>query len=200
MDTAEKLFRIKELRKQAALRGEPVLREKSFDLLLETVKRFNPFRVLEIGVNEGLTSEAILVTVPGARVTGIEISEEKAAAAKKNYAAFGVNDRAKVFIGDAAEVLPMLTGEYDFVFLDGPKGHYAEYLEYIEQVLVKGGVLFCDNVLYRGYLSGEKKVPHKHATIKHSLEKFTARVTDEKIFYTKIYDIEDGVSVSVKLV
>lgn len=200
MGVSESLLRIKELRKSAALRGEPVLREKSFDLLLETVKKHRPKRVLEIGVNEGLTSAAILVTEESACVTGIEISEEKAAAAKKNYAAFCVDKRAKIFIGDAAEVLPMLTGEYDFVFLDGPKGHYAEYLEHIEQVLVKGGVLFCDNVLYRGYLSGKKKVPHKHATIKHSLERFTARVTDENVFRTKIYDIEDGVSVSVKLV
>ena len=120
----EKLNEIIKLRKDAALRGEPVLREASFALLLETIEKYNPKRILEIGTNEGLSSSAMLVVAENARLTGIEIDEDKVDIAKSNYRIFGVSGRAKIFCGDACDIIPALSGEYDFIFLDGPKGHY----------------------------------------------------------------------------
>ena len=35
--------------------------------------------------------------------------------AKENYKLFGVEDRAKIFLGDASEIIPILTGKYDFI-------------------------------------------------------------------------------------
>ena len=65
--------------------------------------------------------------------------------------------------------------------------------------VVLGGVLFADNVLYRGYVGKDKKAPHRHATIKHSIENFLDRVTKDKRLKTVVYEIEDGVSVTEKL-
>ena len=115
------IIRLREDAKQA---GEPVLRDKSFELLLKTVKEERPKKILEIGVNLGLSGIAMLLSEPNASLTGIEIDEEKIALAKNNYIRFGVEKRAKIFQGDASEIIPVLTGEYDFIFLDGPKGHY----------------------------------------------------------------------------
>ena len=191
--------RVYELRKRAKEKGEPVLREQSFNLLIDTVKEKRPQRILEIGVNVGLSGIAMLLTSPSSRLTGIEIDEEKIKIAKSNYELFGLKDRVKIFNGDAKEIIPLITGKYDFIFLDGPKGHYYEYLPFLLSALSKGGVLFADNVLFRGYVKGDKKVPHRYATIKHSLEKFLTELTENKTLKTVIYDIEDGVSVSEKL-
>ena len=195
----EKLNKIIKLRKDAALRGEPVLREASFALLLETIEKSNPKRILEIGTNEGLSSSAMLVVAENARLTGIEIDEDKVDIAKSNYRIFGVSGRAKIFCGDACDIIPVLSGEYDFIFLDGPKGHYYRFLPDLLRVLSVGGVLFADNVLFRGYVDGTVKRPHRFATTKHSMENFIKEITARNDLSTVIYKIEDGVSVTEKL-
>ena len=191
--------RIYELRKQAMDDGEPVLRPKSFELLLETVKNKKPKRILEIGVNRGLSGIAMLLKSTNSKLSGIEIDEEKIAIAKENYKNFGVSDRAKIFQGDASEIIPVLTGEYDLIFLDGPKGHYYEYLPHLLSVLTVGGVLFADNVLFRGYVGDRVKTPHRFNTTKRSMENYLNAVTNSKDLKTQIVDIEDGVSITEKL-
>ena len=191
--------RLLELREQAKSVGEPVLRDKSFELLLKTVEKKQPLKLLEIGVNRGLSGIGMLLSSPKATLAGIEIDEDKIKIAKGNYAEFGVRDRAKIFYGDASEIIPVLTGEYDFIFLDGPKGHYYEYLPNLLAVLSKGGILFADNVLFRGYVGGKVKTPHKFNTTKNSMERFLKAITTDNNLKTQIYEIEDGVSITEKL-
>ena len=191
--------RVITLREKAKLAGEPILRDKSFDLLLETVRENKPQKILEVGVNLGLSSIAMLLTEPTATLSGIEIDEERVALSKENYKQFGVLDRAKIFQGDASEIIPVLTGEYDLIFLDGPKGHYYEYLPHLLSVLKVGGILFADNVLFRGYVGDKVKTPHRFATTKHSMEKFLKAITESPDLQTQIYDIEDGVSITKRI-
>lgn len=192
--------RIYKLREIAKLNNEPILRDKSFELLLQTVKDKTPVKILEIGVNLGLSGIAMLLTSTDATLSGIEIDEEKIALAKANYIEFKVENRAKIFQGDASEIIPVLTGEYDFIFLDGPKGHYFEYLPNLLAVLKKGGILFADNVLFRGFVNGKVKTPHRYNTTKNSMEKFLNAITNCKNLKTVVYDIEDGVSITEKLI
>jgi len=191
--------RIIELREKAKADGNPVLRDKSIELLLEIVKNARPERILEIGVNVGLTGTAMLLESPSSQLTGVEIDEDIIRKAKQNYKAFGVETRAKIFTGDASEIIPVLTGEYDLIFLDGPKGHYFEYLPYLLSVLKVGGFLVADNVLFRGYVFSKEKTPRRYNTTKNQMEKFINAITSDANLQTKIYDIEDGVSVSKRI-
>lgn len=191
--------RIIALRNEAKANGEPVLRDQSFAVLLSTVKENAPKSILEIGVNVGLSGIAMLLTEKNARLTGIEIDEQKIAIAKENYRTFGVDDRAKIFQGDASEIIPILTGEYDFIFLDGPKGHYYEYLPHLLSILKVGGVLFADNVLFRGYVGDKVKTPHRFNTTKHSMENYLNAITTNENLSTTIMDIEDGISITKRV-
>ena len=191
--------RIYVLREQAKRAGEPILREKSFELLIEKVKEKQPKKILEIGVNRGLSGIAMLLNSKNATLSGIEIDEQKVVVAKENYKKFGVQDRAKIFQGDASMIIPVLTGEYDFIFLDGPKGHYFEYLPHLLSVLAVGGVLFADNVLFRGYVGDKVKTPHRFATTKHSMENYLNAITTDENLKTEIIDIEDGLSITEKI-
>lgn len=191
--------RIFALREEAKSAGEPVLRDKSFELLLRIVEEKQPQRILEIGVNRGLSGIAMLLTCRNARLTGIEIDEERILIAKNNYKLFSVDERAKIFQGDASRIIPLLTGKYDFIFLDGPKGHYFEYLPHLLASLNVGGVIFADNVLFRGYVGDKVKTPHRFATTKHSMENYISAVTADINLKTKIYDVEDGVCVTEKI-
>ncbi len=187
------------LREQAKENGEPVLRNESFNILLKNVKKYKPKKILEIGVNLGYSGIAMLLSSGESILTGIEIDEEKIVKAKENYKIFGVDSRAKIFQGDASEIIPVLTGSYDFIFLDGPKGHYYEYLPHLLSVLNVNGVLFADNVLFRGYVGDKVKTPHRFATTKHSMENFLNSITTNKDLQTEIIDIEDGLSITKKI-
>ena len=191
--------KIRIYRAQSISEGRPILKEKSFELLMQTVISQQPKSILEIGVNSGITGIARLMHCGEASLTGIEIDEDNAALAKNNYKEFNVQNRAKIFIGDASEIIPVLTGEYDLIFLDGPKSHYHEYLPHLLSVLKKGGILFADNVLFRGYVKGDVKTPHKYNTIKNGLIKFLKAITEDDTLESKIYEIEDGVSITKKL-
>lgn len=191
------LNQVKILRTQARAAGNPVLRDGTFDFLVNLAEKKRPRKILEVGVNVGLTGAALLLVCPDSALTGIEISESLSAAAKENYKRFGVDSRAKIFTGDASAIIPVLTGKYDLIFLDGPKGHYYEYLPYLKDALNVGGVLFADDVAFHGYIKGD--APRKHSTIKRSIENYLSAVTRDKDFLTRVYDTEDGFCVSEKL-
>lgn len=192
----EKLY---ELREKAKEIGEPILRDQSFELLMKLVRERKPKKILEVGVNLGLSSIGMLLESQASTLSGIEISEEKARQALENFKAFGVDKRAKIFLGDAMEIIPILSGEYDLIFLDGPKGHYYEFLPNLLSVLNKGGILFADNVLFRGYVDGKVKTPHRFNTTKNSMERFLNALTTSENLKTEIIDLEDGISITEKL-
>ena len=191
--------RIYQERKIAKEKGEPILREQSFEILLDLVRKKQFKSILEIGTNVGLTGIAMLKSCESAKLTGIEIDEEKVKIATENYKKFGVDNRAKIFIGDAGEILSQLTAKYDLIFLDGPKGHYFRYLQDLLPALNVGGILFADNVLFRGYVNSNLKTPKRYNTTKYSMQNFIKAITEDKNLRTQILDIEDGISITEKL-
>lgn len=193
------LTELKNERKLAKENGHPVLREQSFELLLKIVREKSPTRILEIGTNVGLSGIAMLLENQNAHLTGIELDQDIATTAKLNYKRYGVENRTTLFVGDADEIIPMLEGPFDLIFLDGPKSHYAEYLPYLKNLLNKGGTLFADNVLFFGYVLNGKKPPHKHATIINGLRKYLNDLGNDKELKTTLFDIEDGVAITEKL-
>jgi predicted O-methyltransferase YrrM len=66
-------------------------------------------------------------------------------------------------------------------------------------VLKVGGVLFADNVLFRGYVGDKVKTPHRFNTTKHSMERFLSAITTNDNLSSQIIDIEDGISITEKI-
>lgn len=196
LNTDERLISLREKSKQ---RDIPIIRDKSFNLLLTVVSMLSPKSILEIGTANGCSGIGMLLEAPSARLTGIEINEDIVLEAKQNLKDFGLSDRARFFVGDANEIIPQLTGKYDFIFLDGPKGHYKQYLPWLLPLLNAGGVLFADNVLFRGLVDGTQKGSKRNNTIIYSMRAFLEEVSKDKNLKTTVLDIEDGVSISLKI-
>ena len=133
-------------RSEALENGIPVADDETLQFLLLTLQMSQPKKILEIGTAVGLSGVAMLQQLPTAKLTTMELDEERYQEAKKNFKEFGVEDRVTAHLGDAAEILAMMDGEYDFIFLDGPKAQYEKYLFDIKRLLTKGGVLFADDV------------------------------------------------------
>ncbi len=184
-------------RKQALERGIPVADDETLNFLLVTLAATSPTRILEIGTAVGLSSVAMLKACPDARLTTMELEEERYLEAKKNFADFGVENRVNAYLGDAGEILSMMNGEFDFVFLDGPKAQYEKYLFDLKRLMRKGAVLFADDVLLYGWVSGVEPTPQKRHSIVDKIRSYLDTVTKDKDFVTSVLDVGDGVAISV---
>ncbi len=205
MDFLESLNRktvgdMAEMRKNAYGEHIPVLFSETERLLDVLVRMKQPRKILEIGTAIGFSGILMLKAAPLATLNTIEKLTDSADAARENFRKYGVSDRVNLFEGDAGEIIPMLTGSYDFIFMDGPKGQYPEFYPYLKKLLVSGGVLVCDNVLYKGLVENiPENKRHKHITIARNLHVFLEIISNDPEMSTVTLKIGDGVSVSVKM-
>jgi predicted O-methyltransferase YrrM len=184
-------------RKDALARGIPVADDETLQYLLVTLAMAKPKRILEIGTAVGLSSVAMLLACPEAKLTTMELEEERYVEAKENFAHFGVTDRVTAHLGDAGEILAMMDGEFDFVFLDGPKAQYEKYLFDLKRLMKTGAVLFADDVLLYGWVSGEEPTPQKRHSIVDKIRSYLQTITSDKDFITSVLNVGDGVALSV---
>ena len=187
--------RLRLLRERAKEGRDPTCADETLDLLLQTAERFRPANVLEIGAAEGLTSVALCLNA-GARVTAIELDTERAAAARRHFTAFGVKSQAELLEGDAGEILPLLQGEYDMIFLDGPKVQYARYLPDCKRLLKRGGMLFSDDVLLFGWVRGEP--PKKRRMLVEHIRAYLQMLEADPELETEVLELGEGLAVSRK--
>ena len=189
--------RIAKLRAEALARDIPVADDETLQFLLLTVTALQPKRILEIGTAVGLSGSAMLLACPNAKLTTMELEEERYLEAKANFEQLGVKDRVTAHLGDAGEILAMMDGDYDFVFLDGPKAQYEKYLFDLKRLMKTGATLFADDVLLYGWVSGEEPTPQKRHSIVDKIRSYLDTVTKDKDFITSVLDIGDGVALSV---
>ena len=175
----------------------PVLLPETAAFLRQMVYLAQPKKILEIGTAIGYSGHVILSACQGHLYT-IEADEKSLSKANEFFAQSGYRDRVTTYLGDANEIVPMFSGQFDFIFLDGPKTRYIQYLPYLKRMLSPGGILLCDNVLFNGMVSGESQVVKKKATIVNALDLFLRTVTSDQDFLTSILPVGDGVSLSIK--
>lgn len=191
---------LQELLRYARQRYIPVMLDDTRQLLFDVVSRCRPKRILEIGTAIGYSGIIMLTASPLATLNTIELDEQVANIARQNFQKAEMSDRVNLFVGDAKEIVTLLTGSYDFIFMDGPKGQYEVFLPYLTEVLEVGGTLVCDNVLYKGLAENvPENKRHKHITVARNMHAFLQDITTNQRYRTQLYRTGDGVSVSVKL-
>ena len=184
-------------RADALSRGRPVADDETLQFLLVTLRMAKPLKILEIGTAVGLSGVAMLQACKNATLTTMELEEERYLEAKENFKAFGVENRVSAYLGDAGEILAMMDGQYDFVFLDGPKAQYEKYLFDLKRLMKKGAILFADDVLLYGWVSGEEETPQKRRSIVEKIRSYLQVITSDKDFTTSVLNVGDGVALSV---
>lgn len=189
-----------ELEGYAAVHDIPIVQPETARFLKALVCIKQPLRILEVGCAIGYS--AILMAeglAPGGTVTTLEWNADMAQLARENIQRAGLADIINVVQGDAKEILPALTGEYDLIFLDGPKAHYIYMLNDCIRLLKKGGVLAADNVLYKGMTADDAHVIRRKITIVKRLRRFVSAQMQREELVTSILPLGDGLTVAVKV-
>lgn len=188
--------RLLSLREEAKRGRDPACADETFEYILTLAGRIGAENILEIGAAEGLTSIALLLS--GAdRATAVEKDPVRAGRARENAASFGVSDRFTLLEGDAAEILPLLGGQFDLIFLDGPKAQYRKYFPECKRLLRAGGYLLSDDVLLFGWVRGEP--PMKRRMLAEHIREYLGLLQSDPDFTTRIEEFGEGLAVSQKL-
>ena len=112
----------------------------------------------------------------------------------------GLEDKIKILEGDAADILPRLTGPYDVIFLDAAKGQYSAFLPHCIRLLNIGGLLIVDDVLQGGDIAKTRfAVPRRQRTIHKRLKNFLWDISHTDVLTSAIVPIGDGLAVCVKV-
>ncbi len=188
-----------QMRREYKENGIPTILNDSLNFLLLNISIKNPKRILEIGTATGMSGIAMLnVASKETTLTTIEKDESSYLTSKKNFQDSNFSHKITQFCGDAGDIIKFLSGEFDFIFLDGAKARYLDYMPELIRLLAPKGVLFADNVLFRGYVDGSVPYTHSDNTIVRNLREFINQMTENSSFTTQILNIGDGILLSIK--
>lgn len=176
----------------------PILDRHAAAFLELQIKITKPKRVLEIGTAIGYSSIRIARNLSNKAVLHtIEKSEDNIKLAEENFSKSGLAEKIVLYKGDALEIMPGLTGKYDFIFLDADKEDYKRLFDYSLMLLKKKGNLFVDNLLWHGYAAASR-VPKKFKNSTKMIRDFNKVFMAQQNLKAVILTIGDGIGLAVK--
>ena len=183
--------------KQKALEEHiPIIMDETLEVIEKYLNKNKPNRILEIGTAVGYS--AICFTqflAENGEIDTIEREADRVEEAKKNIRLAEVEEKIHIYEGDAVEILPTLNNKYDVVFIDAAKGKYPFFLKEALRMINKDGIIFADNILYKGYVMSDYN-KHKQRTAVRNLREYIKEVSENPNLETEILEIGDGLAVS----
>ena len=187
---------LKKIKQKALQEHIPIIMDETLEVIEKYLKENPPKRILEIGAAVGYSAMCFSeFLAEGGKIDTIEREEERIAEAKENFKKVGVQDVITLYEGDAVEILPTLKDKYDMVFIDAAKGKYPFFLNQALHKLNLHGIIFADNILYKGYVMSDYN-KHKQRTAVRNLREYIKEVTENENLDTEILEVGDGLAVS----
>lgn len=154
------------------------------------VKISNTKRILEIGTFTGYSALILAEALPeDGEVITLEMNLRYQKLAQKHFDSFKAGRKISMICRNAQESIKTLTGEFDFVYLDGDKLRYEFYYNTALPLLKSGGLIVADNVLWDGMVLDPQD--HKAEAI-NNFNKYIA--ADDRVEQV-LLPIRDGVNV-----
>lgn len=174
----------------------PIIMDDTLEKIEEILKEEKPKRILEIGTAVGYSATMFAkYTDENCIIDTIEIDEERAKEAKENIEKIGVADRINIMVGNAVDILPTISQEYDIVFIDAAKGKYPVFLENAIRLIKNDGLILADNILYKGYVMSDYN-KHKQRTAVRHLREYIQEITENEKLESEILEIGDGLAIT----
>ena len=189
-----------ELEKAAIQTQVPIIRKEMQSFLKFLLAYAKPGKILEVGTAIGFSALFMSEYAPcGCQITTIEKYEKRIPIARQNFKKAGKEDVITLLEGDAAQILPRLTQNYDLIFMDAAKGQYLAFLPEILRLLPEGGLLVSDNVLQDGdIIESRFAVTRRNRTIHARMREYLYELKHHPLLETCILPVGDGISLSVK--
>ena len=185
--------------KQKALEEHiPIIMDDTLEVIEKYLKGNKPHKILEIGTAVGYSAICFTgILAEDGQIDTIERDTERVKEAKENIKKAEVENKINIYEGDAVEILPTLKNKYDVIFIDAAKGKYPFFLKEALRMLNTNGIIFADNILYKGYVRSDYN-KHKQRTAVRNLREYIKEVNENPELETEILEVGDGLAISKK--
>lgn len=192
---------IEALAAQARAAQIPIIRPAMMDFMRTMILIHRPMSILEIGCAIGFSALYMREYAPaGCAITTIENYAPRIAMAKEKLAVHDTTGQITLLEGDAVELITELSGPYDLIFMDGPKGQYINMYDDIKRLQEPGGILISDNILQEGdILESRYAVTRRDRTIHTRMREYLFKLTHDDDYSTSILPVADGAALSVRI-
>lgn len=164
-------------------------------LLSMISKMVQPKSILEIGTYTGYSALCLAEGLAGGgKLTTIDCNEELAESVNTYFKEAGLKGVIDYRIGDAATIIPTLSGPFDLVFIDADKENYARYYDLVFNLVTLGGYILADNVLWSGKVLGEK--PDKDT---RAILEYNKKVQNDPKVENILLPVRDGIMIARKV-
>ena len=187
---------LEKIKKKALENHIPIIMDDTLEVIAKILTEKKPKRILEIGTAVGYSAMCFSkYLAEDGLIDTIERDEERIEEAKQNFKKVEVENKINLYEGDAVEILPTLNEKYDVVFIDAAKGKYPFFLKEALRMLNQDGIIFADNILYKGYVMSDYN-KHKQRTAVRNLREYIKETTENPNLETEILEVGDGLAIS----
>lgn len=185
------------LKSQASSGNIPIITDDGINLLVQLITISKAKKVLEIGTAIGYSS-ILMALFTDANITSIERDEELYQIAKKNVSTANLTNRISLILGDANDT-EVRDKDFDIIFIDASKSSYIHFFEKFSGNLRPQGIIVSDNLLFRGWVANPEEITSRNKKqLVKKIDHYNHHIIDHPDYKTYIYNIGDGISISIK--
>jgi predicted O-methyltransferase YrrM len=191
---------LEEMEQYAEEHHVPIMELVGIEALLRILAIQQPSRILEIGTAIGYSALRMAEVLPETEITTIERDEERYNTAQDFLARSHHKDRIHTLLGDALELQAEVekNGPFDAVFIDAAKGQYQKFFDLYAAMLSDNGVVYSDNVLFKGLVAEEEVEQKRIRNMVKKLQKYNTWLMSHEEYETSILPVGDGIAISKK--
>lgn len=190
-----------ELKAYAKENNVPIIFDEGLAFLESIIALNQPKRILEIGTAIGY-SAIRMSKVCDSEIYTIERNENMYNKALENIKKANLEDKIHIIFEDALNAFMHVEGlEFDMIFIDAAKAQYLKFFDLYTPLLKSKGVVVCDNMLFHGLVENTDDYDKQSRSVRgliRKLSNFHKVLLENKDYKTSIFNIGDGMSISVK--
>lgn len=161
-------------------------------MLVMLTRMIRPQRILELGTFSGYSALCLAEGMPEtAELHTIEVNDEQEDFTRPWLEQSPWADRIHLHIGDAMDIVPTLGGQFDLIYIDADKRHYADYYRLVMPYLNNGGFIVADNTLWDGHVVDPE---HQHDAQTQGILAFNDLVAQDTQVEKVILPMRDGLT------
>ncbi len=190
-----------ELKAYAKENKVPIIFDEGLSFLEAIIRTKRPVNILEIGT--AIAYSAIrMVRAADSNVYTIERDPKMYELAKENVIKAGLEDKIHIIFKDALLAFDDVSNiKFDLIFIDAAKAQYHKFFDIYTPLLNDHGIVVCDNMLFHGLVEDKDHLENYSRSVRgliRKLNEFHEALLNNPEYDTAIYDIGDGMSISVK--
>ncbi len=184
------------LKKYADTNNVPIITDEGIHFINQIILLSNVKNVLEIGTAIGY-SAINMALKHDVSVTTIERNNEMYELAKINIKKAKLEQKITLINSDALELDETTMEMFDLIFIDAAKAQSINFFNKYKKKLNDSGIIITDNLLFHDLIDQSAKTRNLRQLLR-KIDNFNKFIVEQKDFNTYLYQLGDGMSLSIK--